>query len=215
MKLYTRSASPYSVRVLASLALKGISVELVGEPKEGTRSAEFLAINPLGKMPVLVLENDGAIAESLVILEFLEDRFPERSLRPREAFRLAQMRLAGRVIEQQVDGALLAVVMLVVSKSTDKNAIRDADAVLNEALTIFTQFWQPGPYAFGSEPTILDCLMLPVLTILQICSDARGHDFIEKFPEIVAYQKVLAHHPQLSVLAVELAQAMAAEMHKH
>ena len=42
---------------------------------------DFLKINPKGLVPVLV-HNEVPISESTVILEYLEDAFPEKSLRP-------------------------------------------------------------------------------------------------------------------------------------
>jgi glutathione S-transferase len=53
---------------------------------------EYLKLNPKGVVPTLV--HDGlAIRESNVILEYLEDAFPEPSLRPRNPYETAQMRL--------------------------------------------------------------------------------------------------------------------------
>src|SRR5690606_21177046 len=48
-----------------------------------TRSPEFLAVNPRGKVPTLV--DDGLVLwESSAIAEYLEDRYPERPLLPRD-----------------------------------------------------------------------------------------------------------------------------------
>ncbi len=56
------------------------------------KTAEFLALNPYGRVPVL-LDGDAVIYESTVVNEYLEDRFPEPPLMPRDAPGRAQVRL--------------------------------------------------------------------------------------------------------------------------
>lgn len=63
--------------------------EEVGEPYDtvwleygtGTKSAEFLAINPMGKIPAL-RDGDAVITETAAICAYLADRFPEKNLIP-------------------------------------------------------------------------------------------------------------------------------------
>ncbi len=62
-------------------------------------SPEYLKINPRGIVPTLV--HDGrAIRESQVILEYLEDAFPEHPLRPEDPFDRAQMRLWTKLVDE-------------------------------------------------------------------------------------------------------------------
>ena len=81
MTLHWGSGSPYAWTVLLALELKGMPYEsrllnlMAGEHK----SPEFLAMNPRGKVPVLM--HDGhAISESLAILAYLEAVQPEPPL---------------------------------------------------------------------------------------------------------------------------------------
>ena len=60
---------------------------------------EFLKINPRGLVPVLI--HDGAtICESTVILEYIEDVFPERALRPSSPVARARMRTWTKVPDE-------------------------------------------------------------------------------------------------------------------
>jgi len=62
-------------------------------------SAEYLALNPRGVVPTLI--HDGkAIRESQVILEYLEDAFPEPPLRPSDPYHRAQMRLWTKLADE-------------------------------------------------------------------------------------------------------------------
>ena len=74
MKLYGSLASPYVGRVVLFARLKGLALE-PQMPEGGIKSAEYLAKNPMGKMPVLELDGV-AIPESEVICELLEDLHP-------------------------------------------------------------------------------------------------------------------------------------------
>jgi glutathione S-transferase len=93
LKLYwhTLSLIPWRVRIaLAEKAIEyeDVSVDVYSSPE---RSSEFLALNPFGQIPVL--EDDGlVIAESLAILEYLEEKHPEPALMPEDIAARATVR---------------------------------------------------------------------------------------------------------------------------
>jgi glutathione S-transferase len=91
MELWHAYPCPYCQRVRIGLAEKGLRydervIDLARKPPE------LYALNPAGAVPVLV-DGDAAIPESLVILEYLEDRFPERPLLPPDPLGRARARL--------------------------------------------------------------------------------------------------------------------------
>ena len=95
MKLYTyyRSSAAYRVRI--ALSLKGIVYESL--PRHLTRHGgehrqpEYLAANPQGLIPLLE-DGDATIAQSLAIIEYLEETHPEPPLLPRSPVERAQAR---------------------------------------------------------------------------------------------------------------------------
>src|SRR6185436_17627775 len=97
MKLLGSTLSPYALRVLIAARAKGIDLP-IEEPVGGTRTPAFLALSPIGKVPVLV---DGALVlpESNVILAYLEDRFPTPALLPGDAAQRANVRLLVSLID--------------------------------------------------------------------------------------------------------------------
>jgi maleylpyruvate isomerase len=81
---YWRSSAAYRVRI--ALNFKGLSYEQVPvDLRAGAqRAPDFLAINPQGLVPVL--EDEGVrLTQSLPILNYLEERYPEPALLPKDA----------------------------------------------------------------------------------------------------------------------------------
>ena len=77
-----------------ALAEKRIPWEpiLVNLRADEHKTPEFLALNPYGKVPVL-LDEGAVIYESTIVNEYLEDRFPEPPLMPRDPLGRAEVRL--------------------------------------------------------------------------------------------------------------------------
>lgn len=93
MKLYTlfRSSAAYRVRI--ALNLKGLSYESVGVAlaKGEHRTAEYAAINPQRLVPALVA--DGTVLnQSLAIIEYLDEIYPDRPLLPPDPLGRARVR---------------------------------------------------------------------------------------------------------------------------
>jgi glutathione S-transferase len=89
--LYDAARCPYCARVRIVLAEKGVEVEVV-EIDLGDRPAWLYEKNPAGRVPVL--EEDGwPLPESTVIMEFLEERYPEPPLLPLDPADRARVRL--------------------------------------------------------------------------------------------------------------------------
>jgi len=95
---YYGSGSPFSWKVWLALEHKQLPYELkVLSLQQGEqKKPEYLSINPRGKVPALI--DDGcAIWDSAAIVEYLEERYPERPLLPRD---LHQRAIARRVVAE-------------------------------------------------------------------------------------------------------------------
>jgi glutathione S-transferase len=80
MKVYGAILSPFVRKVLAACELKGLAYEheMV---LPGTKTPEFLAMSPLGKIPALE-DGELRISDSSVICDYLEEKYPEHPLLP-------------------------------------------------------------------------------------------------------------------------------------
>jgi maleylpyruvate isomerase len=95
MKLYTYFRSSAAFRARIALNIKGIAYEAVNiDIRPGAaahRTPEFLAVNPQGLIPALIHEGT-TIAQSLAIIEYLEETYPEPPLLPRAPADRARVR---------------------------------------------------------------------------------------------------------------------------
>lgn len=101
MKLYTYFRSSAAFRVRIALNLKGIGYEPVyvdlRSPASRQRAPEFLAINPQGLVPVLE-HNGRTMTESLAIVEYLDEMFPQPPLLPTSAADRALVRAMAQTV---------------------------------------------------------------------------------------------------------------------
>lgn len=159
--LYGGPVSPFSMRIVLQAGIKGLPLQ-VAEPPGGLKSAAYLAINPLGKIPALVCE-DGALPESAVIAEYLEELFPEPPLLPSGAWPRARVRLLIRLADTYVMDAMLPVFAQLDPAQRDATAVRETLAKVETGLGHLDAFVAPGPHACGDSRTLADCALVPIL----------------------------------------------------
>jgi len=90
--LYNAARCPYAARVRIVLAEKGVEVETV-EIDLSDRPAWLYEKNPAGRVPVVEEDGGRPLPESAVIMEFLEERYPEPALLPHDPADRAAVRL--------------------------------------------------------------------------------------------------------------------------
>lgn len=100
MKLY-ESPSPNAQRVQVFMREKGIDCERVAVDIRAAEnlSPEFLAKNPVGRVPVLELDDGTFIGETVAISRYLESLNPEPNLFGDDALSMAQVEMWHRRVE--------------------------------------------------------------------------------------------------------------------
>ena len=101
MKLYDSSRAPNPRRTRIFLAEKGVKVDLM--PVDLTKLEQFTdpftALNPMQRVPVLVLDDGTIISETMAISRYFEALQPEPNLLGRDAREIAQIEMWNRRIE--------------------------------------------------------------------------------------------------------------------
>lgn len=104
MKLYTSKVAPNPRRVHIFLAEKGIEIETIeidlGESQH--LDPEFVARNPMGRVPVLELDDGAYLAESMAICRYFEETHPKPRLMGVDARDKAMVEMWNRRMEFEI-----------------------------------------------------------------------------------------------------------------
>jgi maleylacetoacetate isomerase len=188
VKLYTyfRSSAAYRTRI--ALNLKGLSYEMesIHLTKGGGRqhSPEFRAVNPQRRVPALALSGGEVLIQSLAIIEYLDEVYPEPPLLPADAVARAHVRAIAQLIACDIH-PLNNVGPLFYLKNQLKHDQEEINAWYANWVTAGFEaveaLLKPGPYAFGSHVGLADICLIP-----QVYNARRFNVPLERFPKIVA-----------------------------
>jgi glutathione S-transferase len=167
LKLYQADLSPYAARVRILAAAKGLKMEFLPPAGGSLKSAEFLAINPLGRIPCL--DHDGAlIPESETICEYLEDAFPSPTLRPVDPEARARARLLSRMGDIYLAPLFQQLLVQVDPKTRNTALVRSAFDDLEAVLGTMTNYIEGPDYAVGERLSLADCALAPFFFFMDI-----------------------------------------------
>ncbi|BGP53111.1 hypothetical protein JCM8202v2_000670 [Rhodotorula sphaerocarpa] len=137
---------PFVQRVWIALEEKGIPYEY-REINPYKKEPHFLEINPKGLVPALSWK-DSALYESLVLLEYLDDAFPDSKLRPSDAHELGLVRLA----LQQISSAVVPAFYRFVQAQEPEQQRSEGAKFVQALQDLYKQWFVPGAtWARGSS----------------------------------------------------------------
>jgi maleylacetoacetate isomerase len=104
VKLYTYFRSSASFRVRIALNLKGVAYEpsFVHLPRGEHRASAYSKVNPQALTPALELDDGEPLAQSLAIIEYLDEVHPQPPLLPRDAKARARVRSLSLLIACEI-----------------------------------------------------------------------------------------------------------------
>ena len=167
MKLYGRRLSPFVERVCLQIAYKGLEDEVVLTPIPGEdlRSAEYLAISPLGKMPLLE-DGDLCLPESAVISEYIEERFPDKPTLPGDPVGRARARLVVRCLDLYVLAPLFYLIGQLRVAERDEAMMAEKLAETVKGLDLLEGLIDQTGHMVGQDWTQADFAAIPAFFIM-------------------------------------------------
>jgi maleylacetoacetate isomerase len=188
VKLYGffRSSAAYRVRIALNLKKLPYDQQSIHLSRDGGAqwSEAFRAINPQKRVPALALSTGEILLQSLAIIEYLDEVYPEHPLLPAEAIERAQARAIAQICACDIH-PLNNLVAMNYLKGPLKHDQAEVDEWYRHWVTqgfdAIEALLRPGPYALGAHVTLADICLVP-----QVFNARRFRVDMTKYPKITA-----------------------------
>ena len=174
MKLYMVPLAPNPTKVMLYIAEReqvgttmNIEQIVVNTLKGRHREPEHLARNPFGTLPTLELEDGTCLLESLAIIQYLEDRFPENTLITGTAEQKGMARDVERIVDLRIAGSIAGYVHATRSPlglPADPERADELKSAMQTPLDYLEELLGDGrPLFMGEQVSIADCTLQAAL----------------------------------------------------
>jgi glutathione S-transferase len=183
--------SNYHNIVKHALIQKGVPFE---EHIVYPNTPEMLAINPTGKVPAMTTEKGTLLSESSVLLEYLEDAYPDHPLYPADAEARARVRQIVKVAELYLELPARRLLPAVLGNvDFPQSTLDEVKSVLERGVASINVLAEFGPYLAGSELTLADIHMRYALAIPKMVGPAKlGWNVMEEVPGLDGWDAMMA-----------------------
>lgn len=193
LTLISFATCPYVQRAVIALKEKGVAHEIVYVDLAG-KPAWFLAISPLGKVPVLQVEREGKapvhVFESAVILEYLEETAAGPKLHPADPLERARHRSYIEFASQLLaDNWKL-------TTATSADELQTAQSALAAKLQRLESVIA-GPFFAGTTFSCVDTAFAPAFRQLDVLERTAGANLFAALPRVDGWRKALAVRPSV------------------
>lgn len=182
LELVSHILCPYVQRVAITLEEKGIPfkrtyIDLADKP------SWFRELSPSGKVPLLITRQ-GTLFESAVILEYLEDAFPN-PLHPQEPF----IRARHRAWMEFGSGILNDIAGLYTARN--EVAFQEKCSALRDKFERIEAELQHGPYFSGCSFSLADAVYGPIFRYWDVFDEIGDFGILTDLPKVAAWRAAL------------------------
>ncbi|MFW6258453.1 MAG: glutathione S-transferase N-terminal domain-containing protein [Halochromatium sp.] len=155
MTLFSDPACPYCHRVRMVIAEKRINIEIVDVDAKALPD-ELMDFNPYGTVPTLV-DRDLRLYESVILMEYLDERFPHPPLLPIDPVGRANARLFMYRVDRDWYDRMRVI------RTADTATARRARQELVESLVAVAPIFAASRFFMSDEFSLVDCCVAPLL----------------------------------------------------
>jgi len=184
VELYFSYPSPYCQKVLIALYEKKIAfVGKLVNLMDAADKAEYQAIYPLGKVPLLSTDDNKMVPESSIIIEYLDHVQPSPLLIPTDYEHARNVRLWDRLADQYLSTPVVNMLFESRKPEAQQNAadIERWSRTLGTMYRMIDDQLARSPYLAGMEFSMADCSAVPALYYSSQFASLKG------FPRLSAY----------------------------
>ncbi len=188
MKLYTYFRSSAAWRVRIAFGLKGLpwKPEFIHLTRDGGEQLrpEYRARNPTALVPTLETDTGALLAQSLAIIEYLDETHPSPPLLPHDKLARARVRAFALTVACEIHPLNnLRVLRYLGTGMGQDQAARDRWYAhwIAEGLGALEAMVEPGPFCFGAAPTLADICLIP-----QLGNARRMKCPVDAYPRLLA-----------------------------
>ncbi|XP_062095428.1 probable glutathione S-transferase [Humulus lupulus] len=188
VKLYGARGSPFSSRIDVALKLKGIVYKYYKEDLKN-KSGSLLKYNPIHKKVPAFVHNEKPLAESLVILEYIDETWKTHPFLPQHPYERAQARFWSRFIDDKVEPTAWKALWV---KEEQKKTVEEATKYLE-----FLEKELKGNYFGGESIGMVDIAGNFIAQWIPALQELVGVEILTeaKFPKLCKWSHHFATHP--------------------
>lgn len=203
MKLYYFPKSAYSHKVLIALYEKGVAfTPQVLYPGDPEQRAQLQKLSPLGKIPLMILDNGWKLPESTTIIEYLDTHCGGPRLIPEDPDLARQTRFHDRLADLYINESFG-----VITRDSDPERVAKARERLDTLLGgLNNHLSSKRPWVMGESFTLADCaLIAPLLQYEGVHPLARFEHVTNYLSRAVERSSVKAVRREADAFAVKAA----------
>ncbi|MBM3512715.1 MAG: glutathione S-transferase family protein [Alphaproteobacteria bacterium] len=211
LRMLATGSSPYATRCRMAFYAKGVSVDLF-PPPDGLGSQAYISLHPFVKVPTLWIDDGTVLQESMAILEWIDDAFPEPPLKPADPALRARMRMIAQLADQSIMSHLMTMFPHRDLKVRDAAVVARGLDGIADGFDRLEHHLPARGLAAGDVLTLADCVAMPIFyLVLDFMPHFGGVSPLETRPKCAGYWQRLLDQSLVKRIYAEMAEHLAAQ----
>lgn len=203
LKLCGFAASNYYNKAKLAMLEKGVAFE--EELVWPAQTEDMLTRSPMGKLPFMETEH-GVLTESQVLVEYIEARYPEHPLLPKDPFQAAKVRelIVYMELHLELVARELLGEALFGGKASDETKATVKEK-MHKGVKAFARIAKFSPFVAGNEFTLADCAAVFHFPLISLaCNKIYGEDLLAPL-NLGPYLQMMGERPHVKKTQADLA----------